>query len=261
MGQPGLDPEETNTVELSDLDLPAPVIYELALVGWRRVQARLHLRKRHGYLALLALSLFLAWLAVSPLLAARTAGAPRVLSDAPLPAQLACPTRATAHPPQLALAGVAVEKATGNILIADLAYDRIQVFSATGRHLVDWGCFGVEAGQFNFSLNQGNAIAVGARGNIYIADAGNHRVDRFDGRGRLVLSWSTAGSSADVQSQVDDPVGIATDRAGRVYVAEFGIGRIQVFTPDGHLLTTWESSGQGTGKLAYPVGIAVSASG
>jgi hypothetical protein len=49
--------------------------------------------------------------------------------------------------------------------------------------------------------------------------------------------------------------------SGIIFVADLAYGRIQVFTPGGHLLSTWGGSGRGNVQLAFPGGIAVSASG
>jgi hypothetical protein len=80
-------------------------------------------------------------------------------------------------------AGVAWDK-EGNIYIADgvamgAGNARVAKFDKDGHFIKSWGQRGTEAGQFN-SLR---GIALDAQGNVYVADAGNKRIQVFDGNG------------------------------------------------------------------------------
>ncbi len=69
----------------------------------------------------------------------------------------------------------------GNIYIAD-GYgtnNRIAKFTKDGDYLTSWGQTGSAQGQFN----QIRGMASDAAGNLYVADAGNHRIQVFDGEG------------------------------------------------------------------------------
>jgi hypothetical protein len=80
-------------------------------------------------------------------------------------------------------AGVAWDGA-GNIYVADGAGNgignaRVAKFDKDGHFIRSWGQRGTEPGQFN-SLR---GIALDAQGNVYVADAGNKRIQVFDGDG------------------------------------------------------------------------------
>ena len=60
--------------------------------------------------------------------------------------------------------------------------DRIAKFNKDGDFLKSWGQTGSAQGQFN----QIRGIASDAAGNIYVADAGNNRIQVFDGEGAFV---------------------------------------------------------------------------
>jgi len=79
-------------------------------------------------------------------------------------------------------ADVAWDRA-GNIYVADgVATNgnaRVAKFDKDGHFIKSWGYRGSEAGQFN-SLR---GIALDAQGNVYVADAGNKRIQVFDGEG------------------------------------------------------------------------------
>jgi hypothetical protein len=79
--------------------------------------------------------------------------------------------------------GVAWDK-DGNIYVADgvamgAGNARVAKFDKDGHFIKSWGQRGTEVGQFN-SLR---GIALDAQGNVYVADAGNKRIQVFDGNG------------------------------------------------------------------------------
>jgi len=80
-------------------------------------------------------------------------------------------------------AGVAWD-AAGNIYVADGAGNgignaRVAKFDKDAHFIKAWGQRGSEPGQFN-SLR---GIAIDAKGLVYVADAGNKRIQVFDGEG------------------------------------------------------------------------------
>jgi DNA-binding beta-propeller fold protein YncE len=70
-------------------------------------------------------------------------------------------------------------------------------------------------------------VAVDARGNVYVADSGNHRVQRRDAARNTWQAWGTHGAGI---GQFDCPGGIAVDAAGTIYVADTRNHRIVMFT-------------------------------
>ena len=56
-------------------------------------------------------------------------------------------------------------------------------------------------------------IAVGKSGNIYVADFGNHRVQKFTSRGVFLKKWGTRGSD---DGQFYYPAGVVADNSGNV---------------------------------------------
>jgi len=72
---------------------------------------------------------------------------------------------------------------SGNIFIADGigTNNRIAKFDKDGKFLKSWGQTGAENGQFNGV----RSMATDAQGNLYVADAGNKRIQVFDGEGNF----------------------------------------------------------------------------
>lgn len=62
-------------------------------------------------------------------------------------------------------------------------------------------------------------IAMDRSGNMYVADTGNDRIQKFDNSGTFITEW---GSKGDGDGQFNYPADIAVDRSGNVYVADTG---------------------------------------
>jgi NHL repeat-containing protein len=80
----------------------------------------------------------------------------------------------------------------GNIYVADGfgSNNRIAKFSKDGDYLKSWGQTGSGPGQFN----KIRGIASDAAGNLYVADAGNHRIQVLDGEGTFKSQIGNIGT-------------------------------------------------------------------
>src|SRR6185295_9898658 len=101
-------------------------------------------------------------------------------------------------------------------------------------------------------------IATDSSGNVYVADSGNNRIQKFDSSGSFLAKWGSFGSG---DGQFNGPQGIATDSSGNVYVADSANSRIQKFDSSGSFLAKWGSFGSGDGQFNSPRGIATDSSG
>ncbi len=101
-------------------------------------------------------------------------------------------------------------------------------------------------------LSQPRGIAADSAGNIYVADFGNNRLQKFNAKLQFIAAW---GEQGNLPSQFKQPGGIAVDATNTVYVADTWNQRIQVLTAEGQYLREWGGSFYG------PRGIAVSRSG
>lgn len=109
--------------------------------------------------------------------------------------------------------------------------DGVLRFGGDGAGLASFGSAGGGDGQFA----QPGGVASDGRGNVYVTDVRNHRVQRFTADGAFVRGWGQLGSG---RSQLREPRGIAVDAAGDVYVADHGNARIQHYRPDGRLVAS-----------------------
>jgi sugar lactone lactonase YvrE len=119
---------------------------------------------------------------------------------------------------------------------------------------VTWGSLGSGNGQFQSPAD----VATDAAGHVYVADAGNHRIQKFDSSGTFLLTWGSTGSGA---GQFQSPTSVATDAAGDVYVVDNGNSRVQKFTATGTFLLAWGTSGSGPGEFNNPSDVAAGPGG
>lgn len=91
-----------------------------------------------------------------------------------------------------------------------------------------------------------SSLAVDADGNVYVADTGNHRVQKFDVQGKFVKQVGGAGTD---EGKFNQPADIAIDAAGNLYVADTWNHRIQVLNKE---LEPIASFGKPSGDLDNP---------
>jgi hypothetical protein len=87
-------------------------------------------------------------------------------------------------------------------------------------------------------------VAVDSLGNLYAADLGGVRIEKFDVSGEYMTSFKPQASPG--------PLGVAVDAQDNVYVALNGPQDhyVEKWSPEGTLLATWGSNGSGDGQFS-----------
>lgn len=140
--------------------------------------------------------------------------------------------------------GIAVDKITGEVFVADTDNDRIQVFTNNGEYLRQWGSLGSNNAQFNKPL----AIAIDSTGRVLVADSQNNRVQVFNTGG---VYLATIGGPGEADGQFSLPTAVTTDTANNIYVADYNHNKIQKFAATGAFIKSWASPS--TRELAMSV--------
>ncbi len=85
-------------------------------------------------------------------------------------------------------------------------------------------------------LQQPEGLAIDAVGNVYISDAGDHRIRRvrLDG---TIETLAGSGFPGTGGSELNAPYGICLDRQGNLYIADLGNARVRRLSLDGRLTT------------------------
>ena len=170
--------------------------------------------------------------------------------------------------------GVAIDP-SGNVLIAD-GGDGNRIRQVTLDGIVSTfagGAEGFKDGAGNAAaFNTPSALAFDRRGNLYVADTGNHAIRKITPAG-VVTTIAGTGQPGDADgpaatAQFNGPVGVAVDKTGNVFVADTYNDRIRRIAPDG-IVTTIAGTGRPgdadgaahTAAFDTPSGIAVAPDG
>jgi DNA-binding beta-propeller fold protein YncE len=114
-------------------------------------------------------------------------------------------------------------------------------------------------------LDHPTGLAIDQSDNLYVVDAKNHRIQKFDQDGKFLLTWGKKGTG-DGEFAFEGSVGsfvyvllggVVVDPQGNVYVVDSGNQRIQKFDPNGNFLMEWGSEGEGDGQFILPGNIAL----
>ncbi len=172
--------------------------------------------------------------------------------------------------------GLAVN-AAGNLFIADTENHRVREVGADGNittiagtgtagHSGDGGA-AVEA-----QLNEPRGLALDRGGNLYIADAANHRVRKLAPNGMITTIAGTGlrGFSGDeaaaTAAQLDRPLGLAVDSHDNLFIVDSLNFRVRRVAPDGTITTVFGAGAGDSGAALptpryYPAGIAIDRAG
>lgn len=145
----------------------------------------------------------------------------------------------------------AVQDADGFWFVSEFGTrDRITKLAADGTVVQTWGESGGNPGQFN----RVRALALGPDGQLYVADACNHRIQVFTRGGEWVRTLGGPGSEP---GRFTYPYDLAFGPDGNLYVVERGNQRVQKLSPTGESLGSWGRPGSRPGELADPWALVV----
>ena len=168
--------------------------------------------------------------------------------------------------------GVAVD-ASGNVYVGDSGSRKIRKITPAGgvTTLAGSGAYGSADGIGTVaSFSSLDGLAVGAGGEILVADGGNNRIRKITQTGQVsVFAGSNlARDDTGPAASFNIPLGAAVDSIGNIYIADTGNHKIRKVTTMG-VVTTFAGTGltgssDGTGTVASftsPYGVAVDATG
>jgi len=110
----------------------------------------------------------------------------------------------------------------GDFLVADTGNHRLVKIGGDGKVLGAWGRRGNGKVMFDGPV----AVAIDAKGNIYVADQGNNRVECLDAQGNFLRNFEVGAS----------PNNVAVDPKGIVYITSSSGGFVKAFTTEGKYL-------------------------
>jgi len=81
---------------------------------------------------------------------------------------------------------VAFDPKSGDLYISDgYGNARVHKYTSDGKHLLSWGEYGNDPGQFNLV----HSVCTDSHGRVYVADRENHRIQIFNTKGEFITQW------------------------------------------------------------------------
>ncbi|MGV3502100.1 MAG: IPT/TIG domain-containing protein [Adhaeribacter sp.] len=145
----------------------------------------------------------------------------------------------------------------GNIIFTDRGNNKIKKMTPEGvvTTVAGTGVSGNTDGPAaSARFNGPYKVTVDNKGNIYVADTGNHRIRKITPAGVVsTLAGSSSGyvDGKGTAARFNGPISVATDAQGNVYVADNNNHRIRKVTPDG-TVSTFAGNGAGYGEGVWP---------
>lgn len=142
---------------------------------------------------------------------------------------------------------VAVARHQDTFYLADSALPAVLAFDAKGRCRF----------ALTNDLERPAGLAV-LGGNLFVADAGAHRIMVFDLQGRPLRHFGRRGTEP---GEFNFPTHLAADPKGRLLVTDAMNSRVQILDQQGQPLGVIGSAGDGPGYFSRPKGVAVDSFG
>lgn len=119
---------------------------------------------------------------------------------------------------------LAVAEADDRIYCVDADRNKVVRFSlGQGSFDFEWGDEGEGVGQFLSPTG----LAIDEAGDIYVADTGNSRIQKFSSDGRYICHWGSSGMN---RGEFRKPIAVFAEKCGKILVTDQGNFRIQKFT-------------------------------
>lgn len=139
------------------------------------------------------------------------------------------------------------------LYVSDGGGDKILSFSLAGEHKTN---IGATEGFFASKKKEGRVkapmgLALNEKGTLYLADAGNRRIDAFGPDGSFLFSFGPVVGPYELTN----PVAVAWDEAGFLYVLDAGLKKVLKCEPSGGYVKSWGEEGDGVGQFEDPVSL------
>jgi DNA-binding beta-propeller fold protein YncE len=148
-----------------------------------------------------------------------------------------------------------------------LSYHFLIEHRPDGRVLGHWG-----TGELDMTASW-PAVATDSRGNVFLADDFNHRIEKRASGGRVLARWPVGTLFPDPLECSSEPLalwqtfscrgpaGVAVAGNGTVYVSDPGSSRILVLSSGGRVLAQWGTGGAAPDRFWFPASVALDARG
>lgn len=105
----------------------------------------------------------------------------------------------------------------GYVLVTDFSTSGVKIYDTKGQFISYWGTDGTKEG----NLHEPEGITADSNGNVYVADRGNNRIQKFNLQGQLLSRWVMNGGI-----NLEGPADMFVQDDGHILVSDTGNNRI-----------------------------------
>ena len=140
--------------------------------------------------------------------------------------------------------GVAVDS-NDRVFIYSRSEKPLNVYDTDGNHLATWGDGVIQP-------NAAHGIFIDDDDNVFVTDATDHAVYKFDPAGELLMTLGTPGRPGEGEgAPFNRPTDIAVASTGDIIVSDgYGNRHVHRYTATGEYVLTWGGAGDGPGQLS-----------
>jgi len=151
-----------------------------------------------------------------------------------------------------AVSGIAVD-AKNQVYVFTRSNPPVQIYAQDGKYIRGWGQGVVE---------QSHHMKLDPKGNVWLADIGNHTIRQFTPEGNLLLTLGIPGEFGEDERRLSQPTDVVVSPQGDIFVSDgYGNNRIVHFDAKGKFVKQWGQMGTEPGDFCNPHAISIDSQG
>ena len=154
-----------------------------------------------------------------------------------------------------------INQNTGVIYITDTGNERVVKLDRNFSYISHWGSVDGKTSSERGKFNHPHGIDVDSKGDVYVNELENPRIQKFDENGKFVKQWGSEGKGKGEFTPLLEHLEVDSNQ-DRVFMVDGALNpRIQVFDTNGNFTTTFGTSGNGDGQFSKPEHVNIDSSG
>ena len=154
-----------------------------------------------------------------------------------------------------------INQKTGVIYITDTGNERVVKLDRNFSYISHWGSVDGKTSSERGKFNHPHGIDVDSKGDVYVNELENPRIQKFDENGKFVKQWGSEGKGKGEFTPLLEHLEVDS-KQDRIFMVDGALNpRIQVFDTNGNFTTTFGTSGNGDGQFSKPEHVNIDSSG
>jgi len=156
---------------------------------------------------------------------------------------------------------IIINQKTGVIYITDTGNERVLKLDRNFSYILQWGSDDGQTSSERGKFDHPHGIDVDSKGDVYVNELENPRIQKFDENGKFVKQWGSEGKGKGEFTPLLEHLEVDS-KQDMIFMVDGALNpRIQVFDTNGNFTTTFGTSGNGDGQFSKPEHVNIDSSG